>query len=702
MNLRKIWNIIFGIFILAAAALPASAATCRRCVDFEPMAIVLPEAKAGNAGLRFAADDLVAAMGELYTATPTVVVDTDFSFHPDRRGIIIVGRDNALIQKLGLQDLLAKTPEIGWEGFSIKAGVLPGGTNPVIVIHGNEQAGDAVLNVRGCIFGLTYLAERLRLNPRAVFDIDLIRKPAFRIRMMSGDSPENALRYGYNTAFAPVPLGQAALLEGFDSQFFHQYEKQRNHVMDRRRIFADAVTQLDAYDLDAIAAADGLEFNRALLKRPQASGMLTDEEPPRVCACSPESQKLNAAVYDELFHDFPGIDYAMLDLNAANPAEDYFNSAPVYRESWLNCPACEAQGYNEAIAGIMNGEWNAVAGQGKRTYIHRISDTYADGFHAAPDSYLKILNLLEKHDSMFVSLKFTETDFRRLNAPNQNIGLGDVPQIIEYQCRRTYEGGGAFPNFIGEELSAAYLYALDHNAAGAWNRHNDEPDRGPRLNTDIWLDANIYAAAHLAWDPHLSADILAREWAQLHYGLENAGDIARLLLISDDAALKMFYFSAYDEAAGPHTPENDWIDHDRILDGRALRRIYDRARDRVPEMVAEKEEAVHLVERMFVLAAGLVLTDAEKAPIVNTIRYEQRLARVLRSYTGAYFYFCRWKDTGSSMDRKTAELYVSRWKFDWNAYKSETTAAYTASLYVDGGMEATMKSIIAELPRTKE
>jgi hypothetical protein len=105
------------------------------------------------------------------------------------------------------------------------------------------------------------------------------------------------------------------------------------------------------------------------------------------------------------------------------------------------------------------------------------------------------------------------------------------------------------------------------------------------------------------------------------------------------------------------------------------------------------------VEKMLVLAVGLALPADEKAPIVNTIKYEQYLARVLRSYTGAYFYYCRWKDTGNSMDRKTAGMYASRWKNDWNTYKNDTPAmSHTASLYLDGGMEATMKSIIEELP----
>lgn len=704
MNLRVMRYMFFGVFILAVSGVPAAATTCHRCVDYEPLAIVLPAAKADDAGLRFAADELVRAMGELYTATPTIAVDTDFSFHSDRRGIVIVGRDNALIQKLGLQDLLSRREDIHWEGYSIRAGTLPGGTNPVIVIHGNEKPGDATPSPRGCIYGLAYLVERLMLNPRAVFDIDLVREPAFRIRMMSGDSPENALRYGYNTVFAPMPPARAALLEDYDPQFFYQFEKQSYRVMDRRKIFADTLDLQDAFHLETVTASDGIEFHRALVKRPHDADMLTAADPPQVCACASATWTFNNAVYSEMFRDFPGVDYALLDTVPGSPAEDYLSGAPVYREDWLNCPACAGQGYNELMAGIMNREWNAVVGQGKRMYIHRVNDAYTDGFHAGPDTYLKILNLLEKRDKMFVSLKYTKTDFRRYNFPNENIGLGDVPQIIEYPCRRGYEGGGAFPNFTGEELGEAYLYALDNHAAGAWNRHNEAEGSGLEIRTGLWLDANIYAAAHLAWDPHLSAGTLAREWAQLHYGLENAGAMARLLLISDDAALKLFYFRAYEDAApGPHAPEDDWLSQDRILDGRALRRIYDRVPDRVPDMVAEKDDGVRLAEQMLLLASGLVLPDSEKTPIVNTIKYEIYLARVLRSYSSAYFYFCRWKDTGATADRKMAEMYVTRWKFDWNTYKTDTPAmSNTASLYMDGGMEATMSAIIEELPRTPE
>ena len=706
----------YALIVCAAAVIlsaPARAGVCRHCVDFTPKAIVLPAKKADDPGLRFAAQYLADTMGQLYATAPVIVSDKEFSFHADQEGIVVVGRDNEMIDDYKLQGFLY--PErMPPEALFIKAGVMPRGTNPVIVVHGNEQAEGSPGVYRGMIFGLTYLAERLMVNPRAVFDIDEYRAPRFPLRLMSGDDPETALKFGYNTVFTPHSHANVVLLEEADPDMFYKHGKERDAVAARRREYQAGLTLHRGYHLDSISSSDEFEFHRAVLKSPFGKKITPGGDSERICFCAPETWQLYTAKYNELFRDFPGVDYTMIRLGENYAEGDYFGNTVVDKEFWNYCPACQTDKYDERIAKLIKKTLPLVTQDGRR-YIHRTWDTNSDTFHSNPEMYRHILDLLtEKQpdgtvkklpdiDNLIFSVKYTATDFWRYNFPNATIGEGDVAQIIEFQCQREYEGKGAFPNFIGEQLSEAYRYSAEHGAAGIWNWHHGGGWNGPYLKTDMWNQANIYAAAHLAWNPDTPAETLAYEWALMNFGKENADTITEILLLSDDAVLKLVYFEAYaDLKDDPWMPNENWVRDDVIKGGDRLRKIYDRARDFVPEMVQEKEQGVRDVEKMLLLAENLVLPEEEKIPIVDTLWYELRWARVLRSYAGAYFYFCRWQDTGSASDRKMAEMYSQSWLHDWGNFQSAVPErAWVASLYRDDGMEKTIKMIFDQLPRTK-
>jgi len=228
-----------------------------------------------------------------------------------------------------------------------------------------------------------------------------------------------------------------------------------------------------------------------------------------------------------------------------------------------------------------------------------------------------------------------------------------------------------------------------------WNWHHGGGWNGPVVKQDYWNDANIYAAAHLAWDPDTDAETLAREWAALNFGAKSEDDIAELMLMSDDAVLKLVYFEKYAAAKGdPWMPNENWVRDDVIKGADRLSKIYELAGGDMEEMIAEKDEGVAIVEKMARIAAGLDLPDGRKRFFEDTIKYELYWARVLRDYAGAYFHWRRWQDKGDGGDLGRAAEYASSWRENWQAYRTEIPELeYAASLYNDDGMVAAMEKI---------
>lgn len=681
----------FVLLILVALAGrgTAAAAPCAHCVDYTPGYIVLPAATADNQGLLLAAGMLADAMGELYATAPAIISDRDFTMPHDGRGVVIVGAANKLVKDYDLGVYMEKRA-LRPESHGITTVDIPGGS-PALLVYGAD--------IRGEMFGLAYLAERLRLAPRRVLGVKELREPHFPIRIMSGDPVETAVRFGYNTVFTPHSHNNVVLLEDYDKDMFFQHDKQRGYLMERRAQFADALARQQALNIDSISSGDEFEFHKAVLKRPWAAELLRGGAESWLCFCNPRLWDLYAAKYREILGGFKDLDYIMLRLGENYAGGDYFGNVPATKEFWKHCPACMGDGYADRIATLINRTQKIVSGDHKRMYIHRTWDTNSDTFHTSPDMYREILSKVQSKENLYLSVKYTKTDFWMYNEFNETIGQDGAPQIVEFQCAREYEGKGAFPNYIGAHAAGGYRHAAAGGAAGAWNWHHGGGWDGPYPKTDLWNQANIYTAAHLAWNPALDPGDLAREWGALTFGAEDAEKIAKLLAMSTEAVRKLIYFEAYAQAKGdPWMPNENWVRDDVIKGSGPLRKIYTAASASVDHMVREKEDAVLLIQDMLGIAKDLSAPAELRQSAVQSLEYELALARVLRSYAAAYLYYCRWKETGAETDRAKAFAYANQWERDWDTYtRAIPGLKWSASLYRDDGMVETIREVLADL-----
>lgn len=666
--------LFFGIFSSASHASHLNAA----------LRIVLPAGKMNDAGLSLAARELATAYQRSTGLVAEIVSDTS-PVALNSAPFLLVGSDNAVLKLSSSQPV---RPPSNPEGFTIRRT----SSHPLrIVLVGGGP--------RGEIYGLFYLAERLLIDPNYLDVLTKVEKqPAFALRLVSGDDAEAAIRHGYNTAFSSNDHAQLLLFDAADPKMFDGWEKTRENILKKRSETSRQIERLHGYHLDALSMSDELVFPRALIGRPYSAKMLKPGST-RICFCANKTWELYDAKYRELFNSFPGFDDVLIRLGENYAKDDYFGNVITDGRTWDDCPRCAGIPYNDRIATLINRTHDLVVREGGRRYIHRTWDCTDDKFHPNPQVYLDIVSKLNDKTNLYMSVKYTTTDFWRYNFPNPTIGIGGVPQIVEYQCQREYEGKGAYPNFISEELSEAYRYALSKGVKGAWNWHHGGGWNGPHLKTDLWNEANIYVASHLMWNPEQSARSLAEEWAAMKFGGSNAKAMADLLLLSDDAVLKTVYFRAYAEKKkSKWMPNENWVRDDVIYGnvGR-LSRIYELVPDRVDDMIAEKNESLAIVDRMIRIAATLRLKEPERSQVTQSLEYERKLFTVLRNYAAAYFYYRRWKDHSDANDFRRARESSKAWRTAWSNYQALVPSfRWAASTYQDEGMESTMKFIASE------
>lgn len=604
------------------------------------------------------------------------------------------------------------------------------------VIRSGSAGGEKHLRVlapqeQGLLYAGFYLAERARLDLQQVWSLNVTRVPAYSVRLAS-DSPLNALRLGYNTVFADATPASLALFKNAKPPILPPGSPGYERTQHNRARFLAELREHDALLLDSCIVTDEFLFPRELIFSPyRAEVTERDFQESELdntlgfgrifCFAKERLWQLYRMKYREVLADFPRLDYVMLRLGehrTAGKDAPYIGNSVYAMGSNLYCDDCRSISYEERIARTIRETYNVVAKESGRRYIHRTWDLRTDAFNNNPEVFRSILARLPETEGLILSTKYTFGDFWEYFDFNPTIGVGNVPRMVEFQCTREYEGKGAFPNFLGEEFVAAHQYLKGKPVIGIWNWHHGGGQGGPIVANDLWNQANVYAAAHLMWNPNTSAETLATEWATLYFGAEAAPFIAKLLLLSEDAVRHWRYFERYSSKHKNWTPAELWVRDDKIRGDLALYPIYRECRTDIDELIEEKDLALKEIETMRHLLesakpsicareqiylpwlgnlppAERFISGADLYAVAETsLEYEYALASVLRHYAAAYFYTQRYRDTTNAAMKERAATELDAWQDVWTFYTTTIPQLpFAASLYTDDGMIATIEKL---------
>jgi hypothetical protein len=496
------------------------------------------------------------------------------------------------------------------------------------------------------------------------------------IRLGSGEkSVERYKEYGYTGAI----LGDVTQLASYDEVCpgaIPQGSSLRGRIERQRKKFKKEYDRANGLGVAVCLLTDEVSFPAPILQLLQKSGASTgiDME-------NPEFWKLYRAKYREVLAAYPRVACVVVRTgeNYSHPDEGFVGRT-VYEGKYDDAYFSHMQRLIEETRKIVVDEFG-------RTLIWRTWDLGGGGFHAEPKVYDRVLQGLPNRKGLIFSIKHTQTDFWLYNDFNPMIGRGGTEQIVEFECAREYEGKGAFPDYVGPIHAEAMRKAHDIGVKGVWIWDFGGGWGGPFLKSDRWVRLNIEATTRLAQNPDLSPRALAQEWASNEFGAAAATNVAELAMLSGECVRKFIYVEAYGREHQGWKPSLNLM-RDDIIRGEVLRQLYEGSKNSLPEVFAEKDQAVAMAGRMHSLfessRSDIVAArgDGVYRESLSSLLYMESLSKVMCHYVKGMFSYYQWQETRDGATAAKARQELLAWSEAWQLYQTQVPKLPgAASLY---------------------
>lgn len=485
----------------------------------------------------------------------------------------------------------------------------------------------------------------------------------FELRLGSGEKVfERYKEYGYNAAL----IGGLTQLATFDSVCpgaIAQGAPLRERIGSQREKFEQQYEHARALGLEICLGVDEVSLPVPVFERLQKSGVVSG-----IDYDNPDFWQIYRAKYREVLKAFPEVAFVMVRTgeNYSHPEEGYIGRT-VWQGKYDEI-------YFRHMRRLIEETRKLVVDEFGRTLIWRTWDLGNSGFHASPAVFDRVLEGVTNRKGLILSIKYTQTDFWCYNDFNPMIGRGSLPQIVEFECAREYEGKGAFPDYVGPEHAEAMRKARELGAKGVWVWDSGGGWGGPFLKSDRWLRLNVEATSRLAQNPELSPRALAEEWAAKEFGTKAAAKVADIMMRSPECIRKSMYVEAYARSHRGWLPSLNLL-RDDIIRG-PIKSLYAGAKQALPEVLREKEEAMQLATRMRTDFES-VKRDVEKErgqqvydEALSSLIYLESLTKVTAHYVSGMFLYYHWQETGQQGEGKRAKRELMLWRSAWQEYQS--------------------------------
>lgn len=469
----------------------------------------------------------------------------------------------------------------------------------------------------------------------------------------------------------------------------------------------------------------------------------------RIDIMNTQTKKVMDFMLAEMFTEFPEIDgiyvrygenyvgqrYGSPYHRGNNPIVGDTTKYHLYLINYLRDRLCEGN-YLTSTNGAWEGTFQGAEDSAgtKRDLIYR---TWGFGaFQRDKNTYLSVSDQIAPHDHLYFAIKYSAGDFLRTASFNQCLGVGAHQQIVEIQCAREYEGKGAYPNYIGNDVinggrEYAYLNGSSDTKSlrdivnvpnskikGLWTWSRGGGWAGPYLNgnngikgkttganreiviedgSELWIDLNAYVIAAWAQDTSKTDQYYVKQYAREVLGMndEDAERFYQICLKSSDAVL-------YGLARGTtnNYPNSGAWTRDQNLDANAVKNDTSTAvrNGSWTALLQARGQSVQLWKEMTELAAQLTTGDQKTRDYIGTTcAYGYDLFRIYESIFKARIYSLQGETAG-----KTKALYDYDRLWDEWRLLSETAAgcpslfekdnvrqdliAYSSNVGLDGGV----------------
>ncbi|MDF1666093.1 MAG: hypothetical protein P1V97_30325 [Planctomycetota bacterium] len=281
--------------------------------------------------------------------------------------------------------------------------------------------------------------------------------------------------------------------------------------------------------------------------------------------------------------------------------------------------------------------------------------------HTNPGLYEKVFSKFYGRKDLITVMKHVAMDFFAYIPPNPTIGIGEIPQIVELEARREYEGFHLFPNYRGEEVKRhLQLFSKTKSFAGisVWPTNGGFLMNSPTIyrnqGNDDWIDMNVHAFSRLAQDSSLDPGALIEEWgAEKKLSPSDQTLLSELMLRSDDIVDRGFYIAPFAHKPLPlfgldYFPTLLWVYWTRPGTSYAVQSlIYRGCADSIDEAIKDGEDSIKDLEEQINRAESLQ-DKAFRIKILEALNYQLSYYVVLGEYRKVFLNQYRWSMTGDS------------------------------------------------------
>ncbi len=398
---------------------------------------------------------------------------------------------------------------------------------------------------------------------------------------------------------------------------------------------------------------------------------------------------LHKVLIDEIFEIAPNLDALVIRVG-----ETYLHDTPYHIGNGA-VKYGEIKKEKEQFVKLIRFLREEVCVKHNKKMFFRTWDCYNDRFHTNLQYYLDITNQIEPHENLYFSIKYTSLDFWRRVKNNECLTRGNHNQIIEVQCQREYEGKGAYPSYVMNDVinGDAFLknpvglktLACNPLIKGVFVWPRGGGWQGPYITDEFWCDLNTFVISNYANDTSQTEEELFNRFVKVNLKLSDSDMelFRKLCLTANEAILKTRYIERYDVTLEEKAyPCCNWIRDDCLGGLKQLMTAFDvlYANGDLFEALSEKGEGYELWQKVYKMSREIDWSNSDYGDfIISSCEYAMRL------FSSVY---CGWKvmtygylnDKGIS---NTNELKDAIKEFDnsWEKYSSISKNENMSTLY---------------------
>jgi len=542
------------------------------CLKQESVSLIVPERYAKDEGITLVEKSLNEVLPDY-----NILVSSDNAVTTEVLPSIsvIIGKENRILKELQI----SFEPDLGEEDYQIKSMELD--DKIVFAIAGGSIKGD--------LYGCFYLINKIKTSGTIPGQLNITKRPSFPIRMISGVSPEDALKSGYNTiyyngCFGPSDVTVTTLCKEFEKRLVPEKTELYNMILKNREIVRKVLKRTKALHLDYVAGGDEPQYPASIKLIPQNRFMFTEDNGiQNLNFNSTFSWNYIRNKYREFFNTFPGVDYCFVKTgeNHAGLTHPFFSGNTL--------PDREKK---EIVSGLIDEITQIVINGNNKKYIHAMNGITLPSpelFSGIVNNYLnnpqfagKMFFIIKEHDAELLSL-------------SGNRGL-----IFEKAVPGKHEGKGIFPQYTGEKTARLFEELRKKNTTGIWCNYRAGAGSGPITRNAMWNEVNLYVASRLLWEPEVRHEDIAKEWAVWRFGNKAAGPVTQILSLSEKTARNLCYINEKEMESV--------FDNQQINGEEFLKKLYEKNRGTINTLMSGINRNILAIEEM----AEIIQTSEEE------------------------------------------------------------------------------------------